>query len=64
VQEDGRGLVVVYVPTNNLYLGEVIFIPEDRAVRLQMTVEQAIRLLVSGGIASPRELRRAPASQP
>ena len=61
VQEDGRSLVVVYIPTNNLYLGEVIFIPEETAVRLQMTVEQAIRLLMSGGIASPREFRRAPA---
>jgi len=63
VREAGRNLVVVYIPTNNLYLGEVIFIPEESAVRLEMTVEQAIRLLMSGGIAAPREFRRAPVPQ-
>jgi len=58
VEEGERRLVVVYVPTNNLYLGEVLFIPEEKAVRLEMTVEQAVRLLVSGGTAASRELRR------
>jgi uncharacterized membrane protein len=60
VEEGGRRLVVVYVPTNNLYLGEVLFIPEEDAVRLEMSVEQAVRVLMSGGIAAPRELRRVP----
>jgi uncharacterized membrane protein len=58
VEEGGRRLAVVYVPTNHLYLGEVLFIPEEKAVRLEMSIEQAVRLLVSGGIAAPRELRR------
>jgi uncharacterized membrane protein len=58
VEEGDRRLVVVYVPTNHLYLGEVIFIPEEKAVRLEMSIEQAVRLLVSGGIAAPGELRR------
>ena len=58
VEEGERRLVVVYIPTNHLYLGEVIFIPEEKAVRLEMSIEQAVRLLVSAGIAAPRELRR------
>jgi uncharacterized membrane protein len=58
VKEGERRLVVVYIPTNHLYLGEVLFIPEEKAVRLEMSIEQAVRLLVSGGIAAPRELRR------
>ena len=58
VEEGDRRLVVVYIPTNHLYLGEVLFIPEEKAVRLEMSIEQAVRLLVSGGIAAPRELRR------
>ena len=58
VEEDGRRLVVVYVPTNHLYLGEVLFIPEGKAIRLEMSIEQAVRLLVSAGIAAPRDLRR------
>jgi uncharacterized membrane protein len=60
VEENGRNLVVAYIPTNNLYLGEVLFIPEEGVVRLEMTVQQAVRLLMSGGIASPREFRRVP----
>jgi uncharacterized membrane protein len=58
VEEGERRLVVVYIPTNHLYLGEVIFIPEEKAVRLEMSIEQAVRLLVSAGIAAPRDLRR------
>ncbi len=58
VEEGDRRLVVVYIPTNHLYLGEVLFIPEEKAVRLEMSIEQAVRLLMSGGIAAPRELRR------
>jgi len=58
VEEGDRRLAVVYIPTNHLYLGEVIFIPEEKAVRLEMSIELAVRLLVSAGIAAPRELRR------
>jgi uncharacterized membrane protein len=59
-EEDGRRLAVVYVPTNNLYLGEVLFLPEEEIVRLEMTVEQAVRILVSGGTAAPPKLQRGP----
>ncbi|MGE5189849.1 MAG: DUF502 domain-containing protein [Gemmatimonadota bacterium] len=55
VERDGERLAVVFVPTNNLYLGEVLFVPEEEAGRLDMTVEQAVRVLVSGGIASPEK---------
>jgi uncharacterized membrane protein len=60
VEEGERRLAVVYVPTNNLYLGEVLFLPEEKVVRLSMSVEQAVRLLVSGGTAAPRDLKKAP----
>ncbi len=55
VERGGERLAVVFVPTNNLYLGEVLFIPEGKAGRLDMSVEQAVRILVSGGIASPKK---------
>lgn len=54
VERCGERLAAVFVPTNNLYLGEVLFIPEGKACRLDMSVEQAVRILVSGGIASPK----------
>jgi uncharacterized membrane protein len=56
MEKEGRRLAVVFVPTNHLYIGEVLFIPEERVRRLDMTVEQAVRILVSGGIASPGEV--------
>ena len=58
VEEGDRRLAVVYVPTNNLYLGEVLFFPEEEVVRMEITVEQAVKVLVSGGTAAPRVLRR------
>lgn len=53
VEEGGRRLAVVFVPTNNLYLGEVLYIPEERTRPLDLTVEQGVKILVSGGIATP-----------
>lgn len=59
VERDGKAMAAVFVPTNNLYLGDVLFIPEERAYVLDMSVEQGIKILVSGGIASPRSFSRA-----
>ncbi len=56
VMKEGSRFAVVFIPTNHLYLGEVLFIPEEKAQRLDVTVEQAVRILVSGGIASPTEI--------
>jgi uncharacterized membrane protein len=56
VEKDGRRFAVVFVPTNNLYLGDVLFVPEEKADRLEMSVEQAVKILASGGIASPKIL--------
>ena len=56
VEKEGRKFAVVFVPTNNLYLGDVLFVPEEKAQRLDLTVEQAVRILVSGGTASPKKV--------
>ena len=53
VEKEGMMLAVIFVPTNHIYLGEVLFLPEEKVVRLDMSVEQAVRILVSGGIATP-----------
>jgi uncharacterized membrane protein len=58
MEKEGTRLAVVFVPTNHLYLGDVLLIPEEMAQRLDLTVEQAVRILVSGGIAAPNELFR------
>jgi len=62
VERQGRRLAVVFVPTNNLYLGEVLYVPEEKALPLALTVEQGVKILVSGGIATPARLD--PAGRP
>ncbi len=57
VEREGRMLAVVFVPTNHIYLGDVLFLAEDDVEHLDVTVEQAVRILVSGGIAAPASLR-------
>jgi len=50
-----EALIAVYVPTNHLYLGDVIIYPRDRASYPDITVEQGIRIFLTGGMAlSPR----------
>ncbi len=57
VELDGERIAIVFVPTNNLYLGEVLLIPEARLRRLDMSIELALRCLVSGGTAAPKKLQ-------
>ena len=64
VEIEGERHAVVYVPTNNLYLGEVLLVPEPRLRRLDMSIELAIRCLVSGGTAAPRSLGLLPPPSP
>lgn len=44
-------LVAVYVPTNHLYLGDVVVYPRDRVAYPDITVEQGIRIFLTGGMA-------------
>jgi uncharacterized membrane protein len=56
----GQGLeplVAVYVPTNHLYLGDVIICPRDRASFPDITVEQGIRIFLTGGMALGARMR-------
>jgi uncharacterized membrane protein len=52
-----ESLVAVYVPTNHLYLGDVIICPRDRVSFPDITVEQGIRIFLTGGMALPGRLR-------
>ena len=50
-----EALVAVYVPTNHIYLGDVIIYPRERVSYPDITVEQGIRIFLTGGMAlSPR----------
>ena len=47
----------MYVPTNHLYLGDVIVCPRDKVTFPDITVEQGIRIFLTGGMALPGRLR-------
>ena len=56
----GRGpepVVAVYVPTNHLYLGDVCVYPRDTASYPNLSVEEGIRIFLTGGMALPNQLR-------
>jgi uncharacterized membrane protein len=53
-------LLAVYVPTNHLYLGDVVLCPPERAVFPDMTVEEGIRVFLTGGMALPDRIGAAP----
>lgn len=58
----GRGpepLVAVYVPTNHLYLGDIVICERDRAIFPDLTVEEGIRIFLTGGMALPASVRAA-----
>jgi uncharacterized membrane protein len=52
-------LVAVYVPTNHLYLGDIVICERDRATFPDITVEEGIRIFLTGGMALPGRLLNA-----
>ena len=56
----GRGpeaMLAVYVPTNHLYLGDIVIVERDRAKFPDITVEDGIRIFLTGGMALPPKVR-------
>jgi len=62
----GRGpepMVAVYVPTNHLYLGDLVIVPRAAAFFPDLSVEDGIRVILTGGMALPPAIgpeRRGP----
>jgi uncharacterized membrane protein len=52
-----EAVVAVYVPTNHLYLGDVLVLPRDRVSFPDLTVEQGIRIFLTGGMALPPKMK-------
>jgi uncharacterized membrane protein len=55
--EGAEPLIAVYVPTNHLYLGDILICPRDRASYPDITVEQGIRIFLTGGMALAGRIR-------
>jgi uncharacterized membrane protein len=46
-------MIAVYVPTNHLYLGDVRMYPRARALFPEISVEEGIRIFLTGGMSLP-----------
>ena len=55
-------MVAVYLPTNHLYLGDILVFPADRVSYPDLTVEQGIRIFLTGGMALPGRIRTSATS--
>jgi uncharacterized membrane protein len=54
-----KNMINVFVPTTpNPTSGFYILIPEDELIILNMSVEDAFKLIISGGIVSPNEVKK------
>jgi uncharacterized membrane protein len=56
VLDRGQGpeaMIAVYVPTNHLYLGDVLVYPRAQAFYPDVSVEEGIRIFLTGGMALP-----------
>ncbi len=55
----GKGeMVTVFVPTNNLYLGDIVVVPKADVVQTGISVEEGIRIILSAGTATPPRIPR------
>jgi uncharacterized membrane protein len=50
-------LLAVYVPTNHLYLGDIIVCAPDRATYPDISVEEGVRVFLTGGMGLPSRVR-------
>jgi len=57
-------LLAVFVPTNQLYLGDLVICPPERVSYPDLTVEQGIRIFLTFGMALPAEFLAAPRVSP
>jgi uncharacterized membrane protein len=52
----GRGpeaMLAIFVPTNNLYLGDIVICERERATFPDVSVEEGIKIFLTGGMALP-----------
>jgi uncharacterized membrane protein len=52
-----QAMVAVYVPTNHLYLGDIVICERERVTFPDISVEDGIRIFLTGGMALPARLR-------
>ncbi|MFA6028943.1 MAG: DUF502 domain-containing protein [Elusimicrobiota bacterium] len=49
-------LVAVFVPTNNLYIGDIVLVPKGAVSETGLTLEQGVQAVLSAGSALPSRI--------
>jgi len=52
-----ESMLAVFVPTNNLYLGDIVIVERAHVVFPDISVEDGIRVFLTGGMALPPKVR-------
>lgn len=50
-------LVCVYVPTNHMYIGDFVLVPQDQVLPTQLNQQEGVQAAISAGAALPAHLR-------
>ena len=50
-------LCTVYVPTNHLYVGDVVVLPQEDVIETDLSVEDGVGIILSAGSSIPRAVR-------
>ncbi len=53
-----ESLVAIFVPTNHLYLGDIVICPREDAFFPDISVEEGIRVFLTGGMTLPARLEQ------
>ena len=54
--QGAESFVAVYVPTNHLYLGDVVVYPREQVIFPDLSVEEGLRIFLTGGMGLPSRL--------
>ena len=54
-----KKLISVYVPTNHVYIGDLIFVPTEQVFPTQLEVQQGIQTALSAGAVTPERVGTA-----
>ena len=57
-------MAAVYVPTNHLYLGDIVIVESARVTYPDIPVEEGLRIFLTGGMALPTAVRQSEEGDP
>lgn len=52
-----KTLASVYVPTNHVYIGDVVLVPKEQVLPTQLSVQQGIQAALAAGAGLPERIR-------